>query len=70
MRHYPAECAVCGLEEAFILEAAHVVPDSEGGPSDVANGQLLCPNHHRALDAGLYELTYDGAVWKNPTRAF
>lgn len=70
LRHYPAECAVCGLEETFILEAAHVVPDSEGGPSDVANGRLLCPNHHRALDAGLYELTDDGAVWKNPTRAF
>lgn len=70
LRHYPAECAVCGLEETFILEAAHVVPDSEGGPSDVANGRLLCPNHHRALDAGLYALTDAGPVWKDPARAF
>ncbi|MFE7631579.1 HNH endonuclease [Kocuria sp. NPDC057446] len=70
LQHYPAECAVCGLQEMSILEAAHIFPDSKGGPSDVANGRLLCPNHHRALDAGLYELTDAGPVWKDSTRAF
>lgn len=70
LQHFPAECAVCGLTEETILEAAHIIPDSEGGPSNVSNGHLLCPNHHRALDAGLYRLTETGPVWKQPDRAF
>lgn len=53
--HYPAECAYCGLDVLEVLEAAHLVADADGGDASVENGRLLCPNHHRALDAGLLQ---------------
>lgn len=48
----------CGIDEQKVLEAAHIVPDSEGGEPSLENGLLLCRNHHRALDAQL--LGFDG----------
>ncbi|NHN55996.1 hypothetical protein G9U51_09430 [Calidifontibacter sp. DB0510] len=53
LQYYPQECAHCGLDILELLEAAHIEPDSEGGAASVANGRLLCANHHRALDRGL-----------------
>lgn len=53
LQHYAHECAYCGTDLLTILEAAHLVPDAEGGEASVENGRLLCANHHRALDAGL-----------------
>lgn len=60
---YEPECAVCRFDEVEILEAAHVIPDSQGGPSTVENGRLMCPNHHRAHDAGLFQLQGDRPIW-------
>ena len=45
-------CAVC-LTQINIVEAAHIVPVSEGGPDEVWNGIALCPNHHRLFDSRL-----------------
>jgi hypothetical protein len=67
--HKP-ECAVCGFDQIEILEAAHIIPDSEGGPSSVDNGRLLCPNHHRAHDAMLFRLDGQQTVWSDPSTEF
>lgn len=67
-RHYDPVCHVCGLDQIEILEAAHVIPDSTGGPSSVENGRLLCPNHHRAHDAGLFHFESGTAVWSEQTK--
>lgn len=62
LQEYKAECAACGLA-VEILEAAHLIPDSQGGAASVANGRLLCPNHHRALDANLDLSSGSGDRW-------
>ena len=58
LRHYPAECSYCQIRVIELLEAAHLVPDSEGGAASIANGRILCANHHLALDRGI--LSWDG----------
>lgn len=50
-------CYMCGFDAENLLEAAHVVPDANGGRASVDNAILLCPSHHRGLDAGYYEIT-------------
>lgn len=57
LRTYPAECTYCGLAVREVLDAAHLVADSDGGRASADNGRLLCANHHRAFDAGLLEWT-------------
>lgn len=63
-------CAVCGLTEAKVLEAAHIVPDSEGGPSSRENGAILCATHHRAFDAGLMNYEAGRFVWARGVTPF
>lgn len=54
LRHYkPVACHYCGLDVLEVIDAAHIVPDSEGGAASVDNVRLLCANHHRAFDRGL-----------------
>lgn len=36
--------------------AHHVIPVSEGGPTDIDNGTLLCPYHHHLLHRGEYRM--------------
>lgn len=36
-------CERCGVELPPGWHADHVVPYSRGGPTDMANGQALCP---------------------------
>jgi hypothetical protein len=45
-------------------EAHHLVPWSHGGPTDLANGALVCGFHHRLLHAGEWEaqMAADGIV--------
>ena len=50
---YDYACAVC-LAQMGIVEAAHIVPVSEGGSDDLWNGIALCPNHHRLFDCRLF----------------
>lgn len=37
--------------------AHHVLPWQQGGPTDLANGLLLCSHHHRAVHDGTWALT-------------
>ncbi|MBD8031352.1 HNH endonuclease [Corynebacterium gallinarum] len=63
LESYPAECAVCGVDIVEVLEAAHLVPHSTVVDYHPDNGRLLCANHHRAFDAGLYEWTSEKFRW-------
>lgn len=47
---YRSRCALCRLRHRELLEAAHIVPDSEEGEPEVRNGISLCAIHHRAFD--------------------
>lgn len=57
------ECVICGIDVPEVLEAAHLVPHARGGAASSENGRLLCANHHRAFDAGLYQWTGSEFLW-------
>jgi putative restriction endonuclease len=48
---YRQQCALCRLKHGVLLDAAHIVPDSdpEGEPV-TSNGVSLCKLHHAAFD--------------------
>jgi putative restriction endonuclease len=50
MAAYTNHCAVCRLKRVELVEAAHIVPDSLGGPPVISNGMALCKLHHAAFD--------------------
>ncbi len=48
---YQRQCAFCRLRHEELLDAAHIVPDTEpGGEPHVHNGLSLCTLHHAAFD--------------------
>lgn len=48
---YGAQCAICGLPDAALLDAAHIRGDKDpNGQPVVENGIALCSIHHRAYD--------------------
>ena len=47
---YETSCAVCRFRHRELLDAAHILPDSEGGEPVVPNGIALCRLHHAAFD--------------------
>lgn len=57
---YRSQCAFCNLKHSELLDAAHIVPDSEpeGGPT-VTNGMALCKIHHSAFDQYIIGVTPD-----------
>lgn len=50
MNAYRSRCSICRLGHEELLDAAHIKPDSQGGPSIVTNGLSLCKIHHAAYD--------------------
>ena len=51
---YSGCCSLCRLRHRNLLDAAHIVPDSEdGGDPVVPNGLSLCKIHHAAYDNDL-----------------
>jgi putative restriction endonuclease len=60
VRAYDARCAICSLEVAELLDAAHIVRDThELGQPIVQNGLSLCKIHHAAYDRNLLGITSD-----------
>jgi hypothetical protein len=53
-KRYGPKCVVCGLSVVSLLDAAHIRPKTADGSNDPRNGLVLCANHHRAFDAGLF----------------
>lgn len=48
---YGKRSAICTLKYAELLDAAHILPDSdERGLPVVTNGMAMCTIHHRAYD--------------------
>lgn len=54
VRAYQVQCAVCRLRHGDLLDAAHIIADSEEtGLAIVTNGLSLCKIHHAAYDRNL-----------------
>ncbi len=47
---YRQQCAFCRFRHAELLDAAHMLPDTDEGEPVVANGLALCKLHHAAFD--------------------
>lgn len=51
---YNDQCAICRLRHRELLDAAHIIPDSElESSAEVSNGIALCKIHHAAYDRNL-----------------
>ena len=51
LRAYRYQCAFCRLRHTELLDAAHIIPDSDPkGEPIVSNGIALCRLHHAAFD--------------------
>ncbi|HVN61653.1 MAG TPA: HNH endonuclease [Gaiellaceae bacterium] len=60
---YRNQCAICRLKEERLLDAAHIVADTEErGEPVVSNGLSLCTIHHRAFDQNLVGVSPDYEV--------
>ena len=62
LRAYRSRCAVCRLRHHELLDAAHIVPDSEAGAPRVPNGLALCKLHHAAFGKLFVGVRPDGVI--------
>lgn len=60
------KCMICCLELPTLLQACHIKRfadcQSQLEQYDENNGILLCCNHHKLFDAGLFTLNIDGTI--------
>lgn len=57
---YRDQCALCRLKHRELLDAAHIISDSEpDGLPIVPNGLTLCKIHHAAFDVNIIGITPD-----------
>ncbi|MDE0177611.1 MAG: HNH endonuclease [Gammaproteobacteria bacterium] len=60
---YSGCCSLCRLRHRTLLDAAHIVPDSDPrGEPVVPNGLCLCKIHHAAYDSDLIGISPDYTV--------
>jgi putative restriction endonuclease len=60
---YADRCTVCRLKERRLLDAAHIIGDTDPrGSAAVTNGLSLCTIHHRAFDENLVGISPDHEV--------
>lgn len=59
---YHEHCALCRLKHRELLDAAHIIPDSQGGKPIVPNGMALCKIHHAAFDQNIIGISPDYTV--------
>jgi len=67
LQAYRQQCALCRLKHGVLLDAAHIVPDSdpEGEPV-TSNGISLCKLHHAAFDRNFLAIRPDYIVEIRP----
>jgi len=66
---YDDTCLLCDVSDPGLLQAGHILSwsnheDQRGDPS---NGILLCYNHHRAFDLGLFTITSEYKLRVRPS---
>ena len=68
VRAYQQRCALCALRHEELLDAAHIIPDSdpEGDPV-VSNGVALCKLHHAAFDRFFFAIRPDYVIEVKPS---
>lgn len=61
---YGGRCALTGLPEVRLVDAAHIVPDGDAelGQPDIRNGICMSKLHHAAYDANLIGIDPDGRI--------
>lgn len=60
---YREQCACCRLRHEELLDAAHIIPDSEPeGEPIVSNGIALCKLHHAAFDGFFIGISPDHVI--------
>jgi putative restriction endonuclease len=60
---YSGKCAITGLQNKTLLEAAHIIPDAELGKLQyVSDGIALSRIHHRAYDLNLLGISPDNQI--------
>jgi putative restriction endonuclease len=63
LRAYRHRCTICALREPDLVQAAHIVGDTDvEGIAAVVNGLALCAIHHLAYDRNLMGIDPDGVV--------
>jgi putative restriction endonuclease len=64
---YRSQCALCRLRHDELLDAAHIIPDTEpAGEPQITNGIALCKLHHAAFDSFIIGLSPDYRVHVRP----
>jgi putative restriction endonuclease len=64
---YRTQCAMCRLKHEGLLDAAHIVADSEEGPPVIRNGLSLCKIHYAIFDQLFVSITPDYQVRARPS---
>jgi putative restriction endonuclease len=59
---YERTCSICRLKHVDLLDAAHILSDSDGGQPVVTNGLAMCKIHHAAYDRGILGVRPDFVV--------
>lgn len=61
---YDGRCALTGLPEVRLVDAAHIIPDGdvERGQPDIRNGICMSRLHHAAYDADLISIDPDHRI--------
>ncbi len=60
---YREKCSLCSLKHRELLDAAHIIPDSEkGGDPIIQNGLSMCKIHHAAFDNNIIGISPDYTV--------
>lgn len=60
---YREQCSLCRLHHYELLDAAHIIPDTEPeGVPAIHNGIALCKLHHAAFDGMILGITPDYSV--------
>lgn len=60
---YDDKCTLCRLKHRELLDAAHIIPDSDPeGEPHVKNGLSLCKIHHAAFDSNIIGIRPDYTI--------